>query len=105
MILILIVSRIPGNYFPEYKLFTFDKLLHIIEYSILGILGINSLRQISLTGIVLVILGGILFAGLDEFWQYFTPGRFASRYDALADTIGIIIGVVISIIYLKRTND
>ena len=105
MILILIGSSLSGYSFPDYRLFTFDKLLHIIEYSILGILGIKSLRQISFTGVVLVIFGGILFAGVDELWQYFTPGRFASRYDVLADTIGILIGVVITIVYLKRIND
>ena len=105
MILILIGSSVSGYSFPDYRLFTFDKLLHIIEYSILGILGIKSLRQISFTGVVLVIFGGILFAGVDELWQYFTPGRFASRYDVLADTIGILIGVVITIVYLKRIND
>jgi VanZ family protein len=105
MVLILAVSRISGNSLPDYTLFSFDKVLHLIEYSILGFLGIRSLRNATLTGVIFVIVAGILFAGLDEFIQYFTPGRFASRYDALADTIGILLGTIVTTYLLKKRDD
>jgi len=47
ILLIISVSSIPGNSIPRFILLSWDKLLHLVEYSILGYLAVNSFRAIS----------------------------------------------------------
>jgi VanZ family protein len=67
------------------------------EYGILGFLYYKSFESISLP----VIIGSLLFAGFDELWQSFVPGRFPSIYDVFADLIGFTI-VVGTMYYFSR---
>lgn len=73
-----------------------DKILHIGEYIPFGFLaarcwGIHSAvvkpNILFFAGILTVIYGLS-----DEYHQSFVPGRFASVYDLLADTLGGLIG-------------
>jgi VanZ family protein len=48
-----------------------------------------------------IIVGSLLFAGLDEFLQSFVPGRMPSIYDVIADFIGFTI-VVGTMYYYSR---
>ncbi len=57
------------------------------EYSILGFLAYKSFGYLSL----ILVIGALIFAGLDEFWQSFIPGRFPSIYDVIADMIGFLL--------------
>jgi len=70
-----------------------DKLLHFIEYAVLGFLMSYSLKK---SGVKRYILRGWLFAALyaltDETHQAFVPMRDASVLDFGADSIGGIIG-------------
>ncbi|MEK7845867.1 MAG: VanZ family protein [Nitrospinota bacterium] len=70
-----------------------DKLLHFIEYAVLGFLMSYSLKK---SGVKRYILTGWLFAALyaltDEIHQAFVPMRNASIFDFGADSIGGIIG-------------
>ena len=92
--LILIGSSIPGKSVPTVFAFAWDKLLHVIEYFILGILGYrayeNSYKYIT----IIIPIFGIVFGCIDEIWQSFIPGRYPSYYDVIADGIGVILGVV-----------
>ena len=45
IIAILAVSTIPGGAIPKLNIWSFDKILHIIEYFILAILMINVLKK------------------------------------------------------------
>ncbi|NIW80004.1 MAG: VanZ family protein, partial [Calditrichae bacterium] len=45
--------------------------------------------------ILIAIIIGIVYGISDEYHQSFVPGRFADVVDALADTLGIIIGVLL----------
>jgi VanZ family protein len=74
-----------------------DKLYHIIEYTILGILVTRLLRKcytnlgynkLKIFAISLSILYGIS----DEFHQYFVNLRDASLFDLVADGIGSFFG-------------
>ena len=38
---------------------------------------------------------GTIFAGLDEFHQYFVPGRSAELRDVLIDSLGICVGIIL----------
>ena len=105
LIVILLVSSIAGRNFPESKLFTFDKVLHVIEYSILGFLVMRSYPGISVIRIVIILLSCFCFSALDEYWQSFIPGRNSSGLDVLADNIGVWIGAGIGIASIFRKRD
>ena len=80
-----------------------DKLLHIVEYAILGILftraiynhKFRSKKKLFILSILLTTLYGIS----DEFHQYFVPYRTSDIIDVFADISGGIIG---SLIYIWR---
>ncbi|MDP6338911.1 MAG: VanZ family protein [Candidatus Marinimicrobia bacterium] len=95
MLVILSVSTVPGQSFPKTWLLSLDKLIHIVEYFILGILGMKSMNTISSRNLKIVIPFGILFGTMDEFLQSFISGRYSSGWDVLADTIGVIIGALL----------
>jgi len=94
ILLIISVSSIPGNSIPRFILLSWDKLLHLVEYSILGYLAVNSFRAISKDHVIVIIISCLGFACFDELWQSLIPGRFSSGLDIIADGIGIIIGSI-----------
>jgi VanZ family protein len=73
-----------------------DKLFHMIAFGVLGFLLMGGMKTTSngyRTGqvwfvVVLVVLYGLL----DEFHQYFVPGRNADIFDVLADAAGALLG-------------
>tara|TARA_B100000809_G_C14740896_1_gene388553 strand:- start:105 stop:470 length:366 start_codon:yes stop_codon:yes gene_type:complete len=97
LLIILAASSIPGNSLPKLVILSPDKLLHIVEYGILGFLTYKSFYSVSLP----IIVGSLLFAGLDEIWQSFIPGRMSSIYDVIADIIGFTI-VLGTMYYFSR---
>lgn len=84
-----------------------DKGLHLVEFTVLGFL-LSLGCFLSLRASVRVksgfVLGmGILLGGLDEFHQYFVPGRSLEILDLAADSLGILIGLLV-FLYFSRTN-
>jgi VanZ family protein len=82
-----------------------DKLFHLIAFGVLAFFSLGALRpaasgyhsaQVWLT-VVLVTLYGLL----DEFHQYYVPGRTVEFYDILADASGGLLGAW-SMYYLVR---
>ena len=61
MVFILSLSSLPGESIPKSWLLSFDKLIHLIEYFILGILLMNSMKSISTKMLIVVIPFGIFF--------------------------------------------
>ena len=70
-----------------------DKFYHFAAYAILSFnfwfISIQKLHF--LVGIFLLIFYGILI----EFFQGFVPGRNPSFYDALANSVGVLIGFLL----------
>ena len=97
MLLILGVSSLPGENIPKLMLLNFDKLIHLVEYFILGVLLMKSMKNISTKMLIYVIPFGIFFGIMDEYLQSFILGRFSSSLDVLADTIGVVIGSLLVI--------
>ena len=95
MALILTLSSLPAQTLPKTWLLNWDKLIHLIEYFILGILAMKSVKKVNLNTVILVIIFGLLFGSIDEFLQSFISGRFSSALDVLADTIGTAIGALL----------
>jgi len=105
IIAILAVSTIPGGAIPKFNIWSFDKILHIIEYFILAFLMINALRITTTRYILIIIIFGIAYGGFNEIWQGIVADRYASIYDAIANGIGMIIGSLISFKYLMFSHD
>ena len=95
MVLILTLSSLPAQTLPKTWLLNWDKLIHLIQYFILGVLAMKSLKKININSVILVIIFGLLFGSIDEFLQSFISGRFSSALDVLADTIGTAIGALL----------
>ncbi len=95
MVVILSVSSLSQDVLPKAFLLTWDKLLHMVEYFILGILAVKSMNDVTLKTVLVVVLGGICFGIGDEYLQSFISGRMSSGYDVVADTIGVIIGALL----------
>lgn len=75
-----------------------DKVLHFIEYCVLGI----TLRYWTVRRGKLLVGGGIAFGALDELHQIWVPNRIASFWDLVADATGVIFGYVISRYFIRR---
>ncbi len=105
LFVILILSTIPGRALPKVDIFSFDKLLHIIEYFILAFLAINAIKKVSANTIIVIIIIGTAYGGFNEILQSIVADRFASVYDAIGNGIGMILGSIISYKYLLLSHD
>lgn len=93
MLLIVAVSSIPGRQLPKPNIAGFDKLCHMAEFALLGLLltlGPARVRRRDRWPWLLLL---VAFAGADELHQLFVPGRTPSLADALADVCGALIGL------------
>ncbi|MFH1045711.1 MAG: VanZ family protein [Candidatus Omnitrophota bacterium] len=82
--------RVPPIFFA-------DKLLHLLEYAILGYLLGRAAGHSENPGLkahfrLFAVLVALLYGISDEFHQYFVPGRNVDVLDALADGLGALLG-------------
>ncbi len=76
-------------------LFDYDKLLHAVEYYVLGYLLMRVLMTSPRTwlvrrSIIITIVIGIVYGLSDEWHQSFVPGRCSSVIDVLFDMVGVV---------------
>lgn len=94
-IVIIGLSSIPGKDFPDVKWLTNDKLIHVGEYAIFGVL-ICQAMNFRVTTRRWLFLFTLLMAGtfgaLDETYQALIPGRDSSYTDWVADIVGVALG-------------
>lgn len=97
------LSSIPGEELPTVDLPYIDKIVHFLEFFILGALMVraffspkaeNSSRYI-VTRVILSVAIAALYAVIDETHQHFISDRTADLFDFLADFIGSTLGVII----------
>ena len=73
-----------------------DKLFHMTAFGVLGFLFMGSMKTTTsgyrIGQVWLVVVLAVLYGLLDEFHQYFVPGRTVEIYDALADATGALLG-------------
>jgi VanZ family protein len=87
-----------------------DKLVHVVEYSVFGILLCRALGAQSFfkssAGLLFmaVVLAGALYGASDEFHQSFVPNRDSSPVDVMADTVGSALGCWAWLRKVKREN-
>lgn len=87
----------PELYAPSWFELLGDKLLHALEYSILGILCYRSFRHAAGAwsarhALILGVIVAAAYGVTDELHQAFVPTREASLLDVLADSIGASVG-------------
>ena len=75
-----------------------DKICHIAEYAILGILTYRAIRYSWGTKLgtdigLITVISITVFGCTDEFHQWFTPLRQVEGWDIFADALGGVIGV------------
>ena len=101
---IILGSSIPGKNIPSSYIFSEDKLLHIIEYFLLGFLLFNSLiSKTQFPGLLCLVIG-VVFAVIDEIYQYTVFGRFSSSFDVIADFIGLTLSILSNKIFTKKLS-
>jgi len=92
--LIFYLSSIEARNLRPYFFFSGeDKILHLIEYAILGFLLMRCMgpwRENPCTRGYCIFFG-LIYGISDEFHQAFVPGREASAWDVLADMAGLML--------------
>ena len=101
---IILGSSIPGKSNPSSYIFSKDKLLHIIEYFLLGFLLFNSLIGKTESPGLLCLFLGVVFAVMDEIYQSNVIGRFSSSFDVIADFIGLTLSILSNKIFTKKLS-
>jgi VanZ family protein len=97
LIIIFILSSIPGDDFPKVDFEFSDKVVHIIIYAILFLLFFYSLKnqskyvKLQKFALQYSLLFTCLYGVTDELHQYFVPNRSCELYDWFADVIGGLI--------------
>ena len=86
------------------------KIAHFMEYMAVGFLSytIAAMWSVKLRKWFLIVFSQLVVsAALDEWHQYFVPGRYASVKDVLIDTAGGVTGaaIVLFFVILKRLWD
>ena len=73
-----------------------DKLLHGLEYGVLGILLYRAFRQTTRTmrSMGLAVICAVGFGITDEIHQWFVPNREADVWDLVADTLGVTLFIL-----------
>lgn len=105
-ILILILTGLPGNYFPRvptiWDLLSPDKIVHLFIFIVFTVLLFHGLvlhyrERISLWMYALIVIGtGVFYGGITELLQaYIFVWRQASVYDFIADSVGCIAGYLL----------
>ncbi|MBA7708486.1 MAG: hypothetical protein GH143_00095 [Calditrichaeota bacterium] len=93
--LIIGLSSIPGKSLPDLGWFSHNKLIHIAEYTIFGLL-VSRAMVFRVPARGQVFLFALLIAGtfgaLDETYQALIPGRDSSYGDWVADIVGVASG-------------
>ena len=79
--------------------FTFDKLLHLVEYYILGYLLMRAfitsdVHFLAASPVAAAILVGSAYGLSDELHQVFVPGRDSSLLDFLFDAAGVALAAL-----------
>lgn len=91
-------SSIPFEHPLEFH--RFDKEFHLIEYLVVGLALFNLItkgfRQVSALGLVLGYLFLAFIGAIDEFYQYWIPGRSPDRSDFFYSALGAALSLAIT---------
>ena len=103
--LMIIGSSLKGTSIPKSYIFSLDKLIHIVEYFIFGLLLYFSIVGIVKYSIILSLILGTFYSFMDELYQSTVYGRNASGFDVIADIIGLILSVFFVKLYFNSIGN
>ncbi len=100
-------SATPGRDLPRIDIPHADKLFHLVEYFVFGILLIRAFDQsnvnVSLAKLsILAIIIALCYGALDELFQRSVPGRSSDIVDYIVDCIGSLSGIIL---YISDTKE
>ena len=97
-VVIFIFSSLPGSEIPHLPFWNADKVVHFLEFGLLGIFLYRAFRLYRplKRPYLLTLVVGIPYAAFDEVHQYFVPGRNCSAADLLFDILGIAVLAALS---------
>ena len=108
IIFMFLNSAIPGFIFSSRTIWEYDKLIHFIEFFILGFLFINTIidTDLNINNFLIGIFILTLIPTIDEGLQYVfdIPGRVPEFYDFVVDIIGEYSGAISSVFIHKVKN-
>jgi len=102
--LIIGVSSIPGRSLAVDWIWSWDKLLHACEYSVLGALLARAVgvRLRPWVAFSVAVVAAAAFGACDEWYQTSVPGRTGTPYDAVADLVGATLGALSVTLWRQR---
>ena len=93
------------SYQIKARLPLFDKGVHFLEFAVFSfLLSFGYFKSLKLSPQIksaMIIFSGIVLGVLDECHQYFIPQRQFDVLDMAADSVGIVIGLLL-FLYLRR---
>ena len=96
--IIFSLSSLPASKTPELPFPHLDKIVHVIEFAILGMFtmrafnSLTKLRSIKVK-ICLSVSICVIWAISDELHQLYVPGRQADFFDFIADVLGVCLAL------------
>lgn len=83
------------------------KIAHFSIYTLVGFLLMGLLSTYKIKNkwrIIITIIIGILYASSDEFHQSFSPGRTPKITDVYIDTLGVLLGTLLVLLFKEIYN-
>lgn len=102
-ILIIIAVLIPGGNLPDVSIGGFDKLIHFGMFAV-WVIAVRYDFTHKPFPWLLSFITGLLFSGLTEVLQLVVEGRSFDLYDMVADTLGLLAGLLLSGPVVKWVN-
>ena len=103
--LIFYLSSLFSSAIPNLGISFGDLIIHFFEYSAFGyflaLAIMQSSSKINWKRVLAVFFIGSLYAASDEYHQSFVDGRFSEVSDFLADSAGVILGLIVFFIRTK----
>lgn len=106
---IFALSSIPPDSMPDIDTPSdFDKVIHFVEYAILGFLLFRALfssgRASARWSAVLALCCAVALGGIDELYQSL-PGRNTSVYDWISDSLGAIVAIICCLALYEKVRE
>jgi VanZ family protein len=95
--LVIFVSLVSLQPISEISVPHMDKVVHLITYAVFTVLGYRVVKNEP--GFLYICIGIVVFSGLMEVAQSFTPARMMSPADLLAN----VTGVVLANVFIKQS--
>lgn len=98
---VVVASLLPSGELPQLSIRNLDKLEHFIAYAVLSayaVMLLARMRAQALAALGLIVLG----LGLEAAQAWITQTRIASSADALANTLGVMAGLLLAATPLVR---